>query len=229
MKKTLFILSILSCLLLNAQNDFTPREAEMLSKPIAFLGYDFGMMYFNCFSKIGLDSIILAKHSKSWSKADDIISKGELELAFRHKPLVFYPTYLDSSLEQLDKNNWIFYEDSFVSDATILAHIQQRYINLPKEEFAVALLFHAVDCKEHTAEVSLVYIDVVNNKVLRIVRNYMRTPNQSSKIKAGSESMYFGYSGFYAFLFHEAYRGALLWHEHYFNDLRKYKKQITKN
>lgn len=57
MKKTFVILSILNCLLLNAQNDFTLRETELLSKPIAFLGYDFGMMYFNCIKK--LEKIVL--------------------------------------------------------------------------------------------------------------------------------------------------------------------------
>lgn len=228
MKKTFFILSILSCLLLNAQNDFTPREAEMLSKPIAFLGYDFGMMYFKCVKKVGEDSIILAKHSKDWLGADDVITKNELKFDFRHKQIISYPTFFDNSFENHLKQRWIFFDDTITSDAAIIAHIKQQYNNYPKEEFAIALLFHSIDCKEHTAEISIVYIDVANNKVLRIIRNSMRKPNQATKVKASSETTYFGYSGFYAFFFHDAYKNAIVWHDYYFKDLKKYKNKLKK-
>jgi hypothetical protein len=192
--------------------DIKPQERLILNDSLVFMGIDFSTAKFYNPDKTDKSIYIRDRHGPVWGQIDDIIARrNDLKYDFQKKfvrPMTFL---FDSSYQELD-STWVIDGDyKGMSDDEVSAHIR-KCPEVATQGLGIVILIDQMDMKKKEVDICAVYVDLKNNKVIKIIR-------ATGGIGGG-----FGYTAYWNTGVENAYHDFITKDDKYLKELKKFFK-----
>ena len=149
--------------------DIQPEERLILSDSVVFMGIDFSTARFYNPEKVNLSGLIRDRHGPVWGQIDDYLAKGDLKYNFQKMYVKSMTALFDSSFKNLD-STWVIEDDyKGMTDSMIGAHVSS-YSPTPGGRLGLVILIDQLNQVTKYATVCVVYLDLQNNKVIKVIR-----------------------------------------------------------